>query len=85
MDYVLNEHLDLKSTWSICNTISDDIVIQLIWKFRESNWNPDWFIALMDSSGTNYIFTNNKNLGQYDQKFNTIPDNAMLQLSWKFD
>ena len=59
MDYVLNEHLDFKPTWSICNIISDNIVIQLIWKFQESNW----FIALMDAFDTNYIFTNNKNLG----------------------
>ena len=75
MDYVLNEHLDFKPTWSICNTISDNIVIQLIWKFQESNWNPDWFIALMDSFGTIHIFTNNKNLGQYDQ--NAIPSQIM--------
>ena len=75
MDYVLDEHLDFKPTWSICNTISDNIVIQLIWKFQESKWNPDWFIALMDSFGTNYIFTNNKNLGQYDQ--NAIPSQIM--------
>ena len=75
MDYVLNEHLDFMPTWSICNTISDNIVIQLIWKFQESNWNPNWFIALMDSFDTNYIFTNNKNLGQYDQ--NAIPSQIM--------
>ena len=75
MDYVLNEHLDFMPTWSICNTISDNIVIQLIWKFQETNWNPDWFIALMDSFDTNYIFTNNKNLGQYDQ--NAIPSQIM--------
>ena len=76
MDYVLNEHLDFKPTWSICNTISDNIVIQLIWKFQESNWNPDWFIASMDSFDTNHIFTNyNKNLGQYDQ--NAIPSQIM--------
>ena len=62
MDYVLNEHLNFKPTWSICNIISDNIVIQLIWKFQESNWNPDWFIALMDSFDTNYIFTNNKKI-----------------------
>ena len=72
MDYVLNEHLDFKPTWSICNTISDNIVIQLIWKFQESNWNPDWFIALMASSGTNYIFTNNKNPGNLINQ-NEIP------------
>ena len=60
MDYVLNEHLDLMPTWHICNLINDNIVIQLIWKFQESNWNPDWFIALMDSFDTNHIFTNNK-------------------------
>ena len=75
MDYVLNEHLDFMPTWSIGNTISDNIVIQLIWKFQESNWNPDWFSALMDSFDTNYIFTNNKNLGQYDQ--NAIPSQIM--------
>ena len=75
MDYVLDEHLDFKPTWSICNTINDNIVIQLIWKFQESNWNPDWFIALMDSFDTNYIFTNNKNFGQYDQ--NAIPSQIM--------
>ena len=67
MDYVLNEHLEFKPTWSICKTISDNIVIQLIWRFQESNWNLDWFIALMYSVGTNFFFTNNKNLGQYDQ------------------
>ena len=71
----VNEHLDFKPTWSICNTISDNIVIQLIWKFQESNWNPDWFITLMDSFDTNYIFTNNKNLGKYDQ--NAIPSQIM--------
>ena len=71
MDYVLNECLDFKPTWSLCNTISDDIVIQLIWKFQESNWNPDLFIAF----DANYIFTNNKNIGQYDQ--NAIPSQIM--------
>ena len=83
MDYVLNEHLDFMPTWQIFNIISDDIVIQLIWKFQESNWNPDWFIALMDSFDTNYIFTNNKKSWPIWSKCNTIPDNAMLQLSWK--
>ena len=70
MNYVLNEHLDfsqLLPTWPICNTICDNIVIQLIWKFQESHWNPDGFIALMNSFDTNYIFNDNKNLGQYDQ------------------
>ena len=62
------------------NQPSPNIVIQLIWKFQESNWNPDWFIALMDSSGTNYIFTNNKNLGQYDQ--NSIPSQIMTCYSY---
>ena len=71
----VDEHLDFKPTWSICNTISDNIVIQLIWKFQESNWNPDWLIASIDSFGTNYIFTNNKYLGQYDQ--NAIPSQIM--------
>ena len=77
MDYVLNEHLDFKPTWSTCNTISDNIVIQLIWKFQKSNWNPDWFIALMDAFGINYIFTNNKNLGQYMYDQNAIPSQIM--------
>ena len=38
----------------------------------------------MNSFDTNYIFNNDKNLGQYDQNAIPIPDNAMLQLSWKF-
>ena len=84
MDYVLNEHLNFMPTWHICNIISDNIVIQLTWKFQESNWNPDWFIALMDSFDTNYIFTKNKKSWPIWPKCNTIPDNAMLQLSWKF-
>ena len=71
-------------TWHICNIISDNIVIQLIWKFQESNWNPDWFIALMDSFDTYYIFTNNKKSWPIWPKCNAIPDNTMLQLSWKF-
>ena len=62
MDYVLNEHLDFMPTWHICNIINDNIVIQLIWKFQESNWNPDWFIALIDSFDTTYIFTNSKKI-----------------------
>ena len=75
--HLYNEHLDFMPTWHICNIISDNtcIVIQLIWKFQESNWNPDWFIPLMDSFDTNYIFTNNKTFGQYDQ--NAIPSQIM--------
>ena len=69
--YILSQH----DPYVTVNTISDNIVIQLVWKFQESNWNPDWFIALMDSLDTNYIFTNNKNLGQYDQ--NAIPSQIM--------
>ena len=38
----------------------------------------------MNSFDTNHILNDNKNLGQYDQKGNTIPDNAILQLSCKF-
>ena len=69
----LNEHLDFMPTWHIYNIISDNIVIQLIWKFQETNWNPDWFIALMDSFDTNYIFTNNKKSCPIWPKCNTIP------------
>ena len=75
MDYVLNEHLDFMPTWHICNIISDNIVIQLIWKFQESNWNPDWFVALMDSFDTNYIFTNNKK--SWPIWLNAIPSQIM--------
>ena len=39
----------------------------------------------MNSFDTDYIFNDNKNLGQYDRKCNTIPNNAMLQLSCEFD
>ena len=75
MDYVLNEHLDFMPTWHICNIISDNIVIQLIWKFQESNWNPDWFIALMAHLTLIISLPIIKNLGQYDQ--NAIPSQIM--------
>ena len=39
--------------------------------FKKSNWNPDWFSALMNLFGTNYIPNDNKNLSQNDQ--NAIP------------
>ena len=55
-------------------------MIQLIWKFKESKWNPYWLIALMNSSDTNYILNNNKNLGQYDQ--NAIPSQIMPYYSY---
>ena len=42
-------------------------MIQLFCKFQESNWNPDWFIALLNSFDTNYILNDYRNLGQYDQ------------------
>ena len=73
MNHVLNEHLDFSQhdPHQCPYAITSVIVIQLIWKFQESNWNPDWFIALMNSFDTNHIFNNNKNLGQYDQ--NPIP------------
>ena len=78
MDYVLNKHLDFCQHDPYALPISDHIVIQLIWKFQESNWNPDWFIVLMNSFDTNYTFTNNKNLGQYDQNDqNAIPSQIM--------
>ena len=61
-NYVLNEHLDFsQQDWYKCNNIRDDILIQLPCKFQESNWNPGWVIALMNSSDANY-----KDLGQYD-------------------
>ena len=64
----------------ICNIICDNIVIQLSWKFQESNRNPDWFIALMNSFDTNYTLNNNKNLGQYHQ--NAIPFQIMACYSY---
>ena len=40
----------------------------------------------MDSFDTNYIFINNKILANMTKmQYHPIPDNAMLQLSWKFD
>ena len=82
-NYILNEHLAPKfyPTWPLHNTIWENIVIQLFCKFQESNWNPDWFIALMNSFDT-YPQKKKKN-GQH-AKYNTIPDNVTLQLSCKF-
>ena len=59
----------------MCNTIRANIVIQLFCKFEESNSNPDWCIALMNSFDNNDILNDYKNLGQYDQ--NARPSQIM--------
>ena len=48
-------------TTKFIHAIWDNIVIQLFCKFQESNWNPDWFIALMNSFNTNHILDRNEN------------------------
>ena len=41
-------------------------MLQLSWKFGESNWNPSAdFIVLMNSPGTNYVFNKHEDFNQY--------------------
>ena len=39
---------------AICNTIPDNTISKLLWKFGEFKWNLCGVIVLMSSSGTNY-------------------------------
>ena len=70
----------------MCNTICDNVVIQLIWKFQVSYWNPDWFIALMNSFDTNYILNDDKKIlanmikMQYHPRYSHAT--AILQVWW---
>ena len=41
----------------ICNTIQDNAMLKLTWKFSESKWNPCCVIVLTSSSGINPFFT----------------------------
>ena len=59
-------------------------MLKLSWKFGEPKWNPCWVIVLTSSSGTNYVPNEHEDIDQYGLFTNTIPDNAMLKLSWKF-
>ena len=64
--HVLNEHLDFRQYGPYAIPSWDDNMKQLFCKFGESNWNPDWVVALIDSFGTNYVLNDHENLGQYD-------------------
>ena len=66
-----------------CNTIRDNAISKLSWKFGESKWNPYWVIVLTNSSGTNYVPNEHGDVDQYDPYAYTIQDNAMLKLFWK--
>ena len=64
--HVLNEYLDFRQYGPYAIPSWDNNIKQLSCKFGESNWNPDWVVALMNSFGTNYVFNDHENLGQYD-------------------
>ena len=81
-NYVPKEHLDFSqhNPYAIPSLIRDNIVIQLSCKFQESNWNPDWVIALMSSFETNYILNDDKDLDQYDRY--SMPSQIMACYSY---
>ena len=60
-------------------------MLKLSCKFGELIWNPRWLIVLTSSTGTNYGLNEHEDVDQYESYANTIQDNAMLKLSWKFD
>ena len=54
-NYVPNEHEDVDHFWLIYNTIQDNVMLKLPWKYGDSKWNSYWLIVLTSSSGTNYV------------------------------
>ena len=40
-------------------------MLKLSWKFGEPKLNPYWVIALMSSSGTNYVPNEHEGVDQY--------------------
>ena len=63
----------------ICNTIQDNSMLKLSWKFGESNWYPYWVIVLTSSSGTNYVPNEHEGTDQYDSF--SIPSELVLYQS----
>ena len=53
-------------------------------KFGESKWNPNRLIAIMSSTGTNYVLNEHEDLDPIWLICNTIRYNATPNLSWKF-
>ena len=47
------------------NTIWDNAMLKLSWKFGESKWYPYWVIVLTSSSGTNYVPNEHEGVDQY--------------------
>ena len=62
----------------MCNTIQDNIMLKLSWKFGESKWNPHWVIVLTNSSGTNYVPNEHEGVDQYGS-FALPPDLMLYQ------
>ena len=64
-NYVPNKHEDVDQCDSYANTIQDNAMFKLSWKFGESQWNPCWVIVLTNSSGTNYVPNEHEDIDQY--------------------
>ena len=77
-NYVLNEHVLAQSGQYAPYAIPslDDTMLQLSCRFGESNWNPDWVIAPMNSFGTNHVLNDHEDLGPYD--LYAMPSQIML-------
>ena len=63
----------------MCNTIQDNTMLNLSWKFGESKWNPCWLIVLTSSTGTYYGLNDHEGFDQYDSL--TLPSKTMPYLS----
>ena len=50
---------------TICNTIQDNAMLKLSWKFGKSKWNPYWAIVLTSYSDTNYFPNEHEDFDQY--------------------
>ena len=64
-NHVPNKHEDVDQLWPICNTIWDNAMLKLSWKFGESKWNPCWLITLKSSTGTNHVPNEHEVFDQY--------------------
>ena len=47
------------------NTIRDNAMLKLSWKFGESKWYPYWVIVLTSFSGANYVPSEHEGVNQY--------------------
>ena len=64
----------------MCNTIRDNAMLKLYWKFGESKLNPSWLIVLTNLTGTNYVLNEHEDVDHYGSL--AIPSKMMPHKSY---